>query len=60
MGTRLSNGDLVTNGGRVLFVVGCGATVEAAKKSVYEDIKQIQYASKVFRTDIGNKSKRGK
>lgn len=57
MGTRLSNNELFTNGGRVLFVVGHGASLEAATQSVYNNIKHIQYASKVFRTDIGNKSK---
>ncbi|MEV6778444.1 phosphoribosylamine--glycine ligase [Streptomyces syringium] len=43
----------VTNGGRVLHVVGAGATLAEARHAVYERIDQISFPGMRYRTDIG-------
>ena len=48
-----ANGDLVTAGGRVLTVVGRGATVADAADHAYGAAAQIDYAGKWLRRDIG-------
>jgi len=52
-GTALKNGQLVTNGGRVLCVVAKGKTQAIAKQLVYQNISAIQFDSMHYRTDIG-------
>ncbi|MGM9928334.1 MAG: phosphoribosylamine--glycine ligase [Bacillus sp. (in: firmicutes)] len=55
-GTALDeNGHCVTNGGRVLFLSAKGATLEAAKKKVYEEIKKIDSDALFYRSDIGHR-----
>ena len=51
-GTALHDGRLVTNGGRILNVVGVGATVEAARTAAYDAAARIDFAGMRFRTDI--------
>jgi phosphoribosylamine---glycine ligase len=51
-GTALRDGRLVTNGGRILNVVGLGARVEAARSAAYEAAGHIDFAGMHFRTDI--------
>jgi phosphoribosylamine--glycine ligase len=51
-GTALHDGRLVTNGGRILNVVGTGATVEAARSAAYDAAGRIDFAGMRFRTDI--------
>jgi len=51
-GTALHDGRLVTNGGRILNVVGVGATAEAARSAAYEAAGRIDFAGMHFRTDI--------
>jgi phosphoribosylamine---glycine ligase len=50
---RAANGDLVTAQGRVLTVVGRGASVAAAAEHAYSAAAQIDYAGKWLRRDIG-------
>lgn len=45
-------GDLVTNGGRVLTVVGLGADIESARERAYAGVKAISFDGAYFRTDI--------
>ena len=52
-GTRLENGKVVTNGGRVLGVTSLGATVSEAQRKAYGIVGQIQYRGRYCRTDIG-------
>ncbi|MCC6071083.1 phosphoribosylamine--glycine ligase [Massilia sp. GCM10020059] len=52
-GTRLVDGQLVTNGGRVLCVVGLGDSVRMAQKQAYETVDQIHFNGAQFRRDIG-------
>jgi phosphoribosylamine--glycine ligase len=51
-GTALHDGRLVTNGGRILNVVGVGETVEAARTAAYDAAARIDFAGMHFRTDI--------
>jgi phosphoribosylamine--glycine ligase len=51
-GTALHDGRLVTNGGRILNVVGVGATVEAARSAAYDAAARIDFAGMRLRTDI--------
>jgi phosphoribosylamine---glycine ligase len=51
-GTALHDGRLVTNGGRILNVVGVGATVEEARTAAYDAVGRIDFAGMQFRSDI--------
>ena len=51
-GTALHDGRLVTNGGRILNVVGVGATVAEARSAAYDAAAHIDFAGMQFRTDI--------
>ena len=52
-GTVLADGKLVTNGGRVLCVVGLGDSVKMAQKQAYETVDQIHINGAQYRRDIG-------
>ncbi|GAB3430644.1 phosphoribosylamine--glycine ligase [Massilia solisilvae] len=52
-GTSIVDGKLVTNGGRVLCVVGLGDNVKMAQKQAYEAVDQIHFNGAQFRRDIG-------
>ncbi|MBN9450897.1 MAG: phosphoribosylamine--glycine ligase [Bosea sp.] len=52
-GTKLSNGDLVANGGRVLNVVALGKSVGEAQKRAYEAVDKIDWPGGFCRRDIG-------
>ncbi|MCA1583895.1 MAG: phosphoribosylamine--glycine ligase [Acidobacteria bacterium] len=47
--------DLVTSGGRVMTIVGRGASVEAAAARAYEGVARVHFAGMHFRKDIGAK-----
>jgi phosphoribosylamine--glycine ligase len=51
-GTALHEGRLVTNGGRILDVVGLGETVVAARTAAYAAAARIQFAGMRYRNDI--------
>ncbi|MBK5243659.1 MAG: phosphoribosylamine--glycine ligase [Eubacteriaceae bacterium] len=51
-GTKLVNGELQTNGGRVLCVTAFGETREAARQTVYDNIDKIHFEGAQYRTDI--------
>jgi phosphoribosylamine--glycine ligase len=53
-GTALHDGRLVTNGGRVLGVVGLGESVAAARTAAYDAVSRIDFAGMQFRTDIAD------
>ena len=52
-GTRLDGTDVVTNGGRVLCVVGLGDKVSDAQRKAYERVARISWQDAYHRTDIG-------
>jgi phosphoribosylamine--glycine ligase len=53
-GTSHKDGKLVTNGGRVLCVVGLDGNVKGAQTRAYEALKSIQFNGAHFRKDIGH------
>jgi len=55
-GTAQQNGHLVTSGGRVLTVVGRGATYRAAIDTAYTAAARINFEGMQFRHDIGRKA----
>ena len=52
-GTKLSEGQLLTNGGRVIAVSSVAPTVEEALVKSYNSIEQFSYNGKKYRKDIG-------
>jgi phosphoribosylamine---glycine ligase len=57
-GTKLENGVVVTDGGRVLGVTALGATLAEAKRNAYEAVMRIHYQGAFFRHDIADKALR--
>lgn len=55
-GTKESNGELLSNGGRVLGVTAVGETLEQAVRRSYEAVGKIAFANKYFRTDIAKRA----
>lgn len=55
-GTAEQEGRIVTNGGRVLGVVGRGKDIAEARARAYADAERIQFAGKHCRTDIAVKA----
>lgn len=55
-GTALDGGDVVTNGGRVLCVVGMGNSVVAARDVAYAQVECIRWNDHFFRRDIGHRA----
>ncbi len=52
-GTSNKDGELRTNGGRVLTVTGLGNTLHEALKKAYKTTNQIEFEGKYMRHDIG-------
>ncbi len=55
-GTRLQEGEIVTEGGRVLCVVGLGEDVALAQARAYERVDLIGWRNRYFRKDIGHRA----
>ncbi len=49
--------ELITNGGRVLSVVGRGKDTSAARHKAYDGAKKIKWRGMQYRSDIGPKNK---
>ncbi|WP_270168380.1 phosphoribosylamine--glycine ligase [Paenibacillus sp. SYP-B4298] len=58
-GTAASDGQIVTNGGRVLGVVGVGKDTEASRERAYEAAKKIHFDGVHYRSDIALKALQG-
>lgn len=52
-GTKKVNGDVVTNGGRVLGITATAPTLKEARDKAYEATKLIDFENKYMRNDIG-------
>ena len=52
-GTAFKDGQIVTNGGRVLGITAKGKDLKEARKNAYEATEWIQFANKYMRHDIG-------
>jgi phosphoribosylamine--glycine ligase len=55
-GTAKKNGDIVTNGGRVLGVTALGDTIAAAKAKAYQAVEIIKFDGAYWRRDIADKA----
>ncbi len=55
-GTRSQDGDLVTNGGRVLGVTALGQTIADARVSAYNAVDKIKFDGAYCRRDIADKA----
>lgn len=53
MGVKEENGQLLSNGGRVLFVVGKGTTLKEAQQDAYQGVAKMAHPDLFFRNDIG-------
>jgi phosphoribosylamine--glycine ligase len=52
-GTTIMDKQLLSNGGRVLCVVGLGDTVKLAQKHAYDTVEKIRFQGALYRRDIG-------
>ncbi|MGE4658295.1 MAG: phosphoribosylglycinamide synthetase C domain-containing protein, partial [Gammaproteobacteria bacterium] len=52
-GTTMKNGQVLTNGGRVLCAVALGNTVSEARIRAYEAVEKIDWEGAIYRRDIG-------
>ena len=55
-GAKITDGKLVTAGGRVLGVVSIGDTLGDAIKSAYEGVKKVHFDNAFYRKDIGKRA----
>ncbi len=55
-GTAIKNGEVVTNGGRVLGVTALGRDIAEARAKAYADADRIRFQGKHNRTDIAKKA----
>ncbi len=54
-GAKLVDGQVLTNGGRVLDVVALGDSVADAKRRAYEAVEKISWQGSWYRTDVADK-----
>lgn len=52
-GTGLKDGEIVTNGGRVLGVTAKGENLKQARENAYKAVDQVEFENKYYRHDIG-------
>jgi phosphoribosylamine--glycine ligase len=57
-GTALREGEVVTNGGRVLNVTATGDNIPGAIRNAYQAVRQIRFKGAHYRGDIGQKALR--
>jgi phosphoribosylamine--glycine ligase len=53
-GTAMVGDDLVTNGGRVLAVIGTGSDLAAAREAAYTGVAHVEFEGSQHRTDIAS------
>ena len=59
-GAKISDGKLVTAGGRVLGVTAVEETLEGAIASAYKKVAKVSFASQYYRRDIGARAMKAK
>lgn len=52
-GTTQKDGDIVTNGGRVIAITSYGDTIKDALETSYKNANHIEYEGRYYRKDIG-------
>ncbi len=55
-GTKLQNGKVLSNGGRVLCATALGKTTKEAQENAYQLVHKIDWAGAYYRRDIGFKA----
>ena len=55
-GTTMLEGEVVTNGGRVLGVTALGQTIREAQANAYAAVERITFEGACYRKDIANKA----
>jgi len=55
-GAKLTEGKLLTSGGRVLGVSAIGDTLDDAIKNAYDKVEKVKFENAYFRKDIGQKA----
>ena len=58
-GTKIEEGNVVTNGGRVLGIVSKASTFREVRKKVYKALGKIKFRGIQYRKDIAFKAERG-
>ncbi len=56
-GTKISNGQVVTNGGRVLGIAAVGSDLESAIAKTYKAVEQISFDKMYYRRDIAHRAR---
>ena len=51
-GSKYENGELVTNGGRVLSITSLGEDINSARENIYKEIHKIKFDGMYYRKDI--------
>ena len=59
-GTNVMDGKVVANGGRVLNILGHGATLAEARAAAYETLEGIELEGGFYRKDIGQAAEDGR
>ncbi len=57
-GTKVQDGKILTDGGRVLGVTALAPSIKDAQKRAYEGVEKIEFKDAHYRTDIGGKALR--
>ena len=52
-GTKFKDGEIVTNGGRVLGITALGRDLKEARANAYEAVDWVDFENKYYRHDIG-------
>ncbi|OIJ14196.1 phosphoribosylamine--glycine ligase [Anaerobacillus arseniciselenatis] len=55
-GSKIVNGDFVTNGGRVLLLANKASNLLEAQKEVYKQLEMVESEALFYRSDIGSKA----
>ncbi|MEI5907364.1 phosphoribosylamine--glycine ligase [Bacillus spongiae] len=55
-GTKLKDGQFLSNGGRVLLVGAKNTTINQARKAVYQELEQVSTDAFFYRNDIGERA----
>jgi phosphoribosylamine---glycine ligase len=55
-GTASKDGEIITNGGRVLGITAIGETLKDARELAYKSVEKVSFNGAHYRTDIGSKA----
>ena len=55
-GTAAKDGEITTNGGRVVGITAIGETLKEARELAYQSVEKVSFNGAHYRTDIGTKA----